>query len=265
MWRALVVLLAGAWLTSACTTTTTVNGVPVADAGQSTPQPEGSPRRRAEIRLQLAASYYQAGKLSIALDEVRRALSIDPTYAAAHSMLGLIHLELGDRREADANYAQALRLEPDNPEIQNNHGWYLCQTGRERESIEFFKRAAANRLYRTPALAMQNAGLCMLRINDVTAAEGFLHRSFELDASNPVAKYELARLYLAKRELDRAGFYYGLLDRGPDVPAPVLWLGVRIAHAKGDGRQERELAEELRRRFPDSPEARALSRGAFNE
>lgn len=259
------VIGAGAWLAAACTTTTTVNGVPVPEARQSTPLPEADPRRRAEIRLQLAANYYQKGQLSVALEEVRRALSFDPGNALAHSMLGLIYLDLGDRREAEASYAQALRLDPENPEILNNHGWFLCQTGRERESMEFFQRAAANRLYRTPGLAMQNAGLCMLRVKDTAAAESFLRRSFELDAANPVTKFQLARLYLANRQFDRANFYYGLIDKGPNPPPELLWLGLRIARGNADLRSERQLADDLRRRYPNSPEAAALSRGAFDE
>jgi len=260
-----LLLLVGLWMVSACTTTTTVNGVPVPEARPSSQQAETDPRKRAEIRLQLAANYYQKGQLAIALEEVRRALQADPSYALAHSMLGLIYLDLGDRREADTSYAQALRLEPSNPEIQNNHGWYLCQTGRERESIDFFQRAASNRLYRTPGLAMQNAGLCMLRVQDKAAAEGFLRRSFELDAANPMTKYQLARLYLASKQVDRANFYYGLLEKGPNAPVELLWLGLRIARANADLRLERQLADELRRRFPNSAEAAALARGAFDE
>jgi type IV pilus assembly protein PilF len=258
-------LLVGLWMASACTTTTTVNGVPVPEARPSAQQTESDPRKRAEIRLQLAGNYYQKGQLSIALEEVRRALQADPNYGLAHSMLGLIYLDLGDRREAEASYAHALRLDPGNPEVQNNHGWYLCQTGRERESIDFFQRAAGNRLYRTPGLAMQNAGLCMLRLKDTAAAEGFLRRSFELDAGNPMTKYQLARLYLANKQVERANFYYGLLEKGPNAPVELVWLGLRIARANADLRLERQLADELRRRFPNSAEAAALARGAFDE
>lgn len=260
-----VFVLAGVCLATACTTSTTINGVAVPEARESTKQPEADPRKRADIRLQLAANYYQKGQLSVALEEVRRALDVDPNFALAHSMLGLIYLDLGDRREADASYAQALRIDPNSPEIQNNHGWYLCQTGRERESIEFFQRAAANRLYRTPGLAMQNAGLCMLRVKDTAAAENFLRRSFELDAANPLTKFQLARLYLANKQVDRANFYYGLLEKGPNAPVQLVWLGLRIARANGDLRQERQLADDLRRRFPNSAEAAALARGAFDE
>jgi type IV pilus assembly protein PilF len=114
-------------------------------------------------------------------------------------------------------------------------------------------------------MSMQNAGLCMLRVRDTKAAETYLKRSFELDAANPVTKFQLARLYLSNKQVERARFYYGLLPRGQDASAEVLWLGLRIARAEGDRRGDQEFAGDLRRRFPDSREAAALQRGAFDE
>lgn len=252
-------------LTVACTTTTEINGQPVANPATPGTPNEPDARKRAAIRLQLAATYYQKGQFSIALEEVRRALQLDSGYADAYALLGLINMDMGKPGEAEANFQRALQLDAGNPEILNNYGWFLCQNGRERESIDYFRRAAASQTYATPAMSMQNAGLCMLRVKDMTAAETFLKRSFELDAANPVTKYQLARLYLSTGQLERARFYYGLLPRGQDAGAEVLWLGVRIAHADGDYRTEQQLASDLRRRFPDSREAAALRREAFDE
>lgn len=263
--RSWIPIAASAWLLlgSACTTTTTASGSPAAT-------PPGAPidaeaRKRADIRLQLAASYYQKAQFGIAIEEARRALQADPNYAEAYGLLGLIYMDLGDRHEAEANFARALKLDPNSPELNNNYGWYLCQTGRERESVDHFLRAAHNRLYATPARAMQNAGVCMMQVRDFKAAEQYLRRSFELDATNPFVKYHLARLYLAMRQIERAAFYYGLLEKQVDATAQTLWLGLRIARASGDLRTERHFADELRRRFPNSPEASALRRGAFDE
>jgi type IV pilus assembly protein PilF len=251
-------------LAAACTTTGAV------DEGQPSAAPAPAPvdadaRKRADIRLQLAASYYQKAQFNIAIEEAQRALQADPNYAQAYGLLGLIYMDLGDRREADANFARALKLDPASPELNNNYGWYLCQTGRERESIEYFQRAAQNKLYSTPGKAMQNAGVCMMRVRDYQAAEQYLRRSLELDASSPFTKYHLAQLYLATRQLDRAAFYYGLLEKQIDATAETLWLGLRIARASGDLRTERQLADELRRQFPNSREASALRRGAFDD
>jgi type IV pilus assembly protein PilF len=259
-YRLAIVLLLAVVASGCKTVTTTAGGVEV-PANKA----EADPRKRAEIRTELASNYYREGRLAIALEEAQRAVGTDANYAPAYTLLGLINMELGDKSEADANFNRALRLEPDNSNILNNYGWFLCQSGRERESIAYFERAAANRLYQTPALARRNAGVCLLRINDVDGAERMLRRAFELDASDPLTKYELARLYLRKKEPERAGFYYGLLDRASSNSAQGLWLGLRIARANGDLRRERELASQLRERFPDSPEASALRRGVFDD
>jgi type IV pilus assembly protein PilF len=243
-----------------CKTTTTVGGVEVPSN-----KTEADPRKRAEVRTELASTYYRDGRLAVALEEAQRAVQVDSRYAPAHGLLGLIYMEVGDRREAEASFGRALRLEPDNSDILNNYGWFLCQTGRERESVEYFQRAAGNRLYATPGLAMRNAGVCLLKVDDLDGAERALRRALEFDAADSVTKYELARLYLRRNQPDRAGFYYGLLDPASRASAPGLWLGLRIARAHGDLRRERELAGQLSERYPDSAEVAKLRRGAFDE
>jgi type IV pilus assembly protein PilF len=259
--RLMPVLLLAALAAGCRTTTTTVGGVEVPTPSKV----EAEPRKRAEIRTELAATYFRDGKLAVAREEALRAIEVDPRYAPAHGLLGLIYMEIGDRREAESSFDRAMRLEPDNSEILNNYGWYLCRTGRERESVQYFERAAANRLYATPGLAMRNAGVCLLKIRDLDGAERALRRSLELDASDPVTKFELAQLYLRRNDPGRAEFYYGLIDPGSRASAPGLWLGLRIARANADLRRERELASQLLDRFPASPEASALRRGAFDE
>lgn len=248
-----------------CETTTEINGQPAANpASQATPT-DAELRKRAALRLQLASTYYQKGQFNIAVEEAQRAIQLDPSYAEAYSLLGLISMDSGKTVDAESNFQRAIQLDGDNGQALNNYGWFLCQTGRERQSVDFFRRASTSRTYTTPAMPMQNAGLCMLRIRDSKAAEEFFRRAFELDASNPVVKYHLARLYLAGRQLERARFYYGLLPRGADANSEVLWLGIRLARAEGDVRTERELGVELRRRFPDSREAAFLKREVFDE
>jgi type IV pilus assembly protein PilF len=263
--RRRLALVAGIVLLAGCETTTTVNGRPVTVA-EATPRiSEADARKRAEIRLQLAANYYQQRQFAVAIDEARQALALNPGLTAAYGLLGLIYMDLNDRPEAEANFARALRTEPDNPELNNNYGWFLCRTGRERSAIDYFQRAAANKLYATPALPLQNAGLCLMQVKDYKEAEVYLRRSFEADASSPVVKFQLARLYLSTRRLDRANFYFSLLERNLDPTAETLWLGLRIARAQGDPQAERAYADQLRRRFPESNEASLLRRGVYDE
>jgi type IV pilus assembly protein PilF len=104
-----------------------------------------------------------------------------------------------------------------------------------------------------------------MQVKEYAAAEGFLRRSFELDAASPVVKFQLSRLYLATGKLEPANFYFGLLERDVGQTAETAWLGLRLARAAGDPRGERQYADILRSRFPGSPEASALRRGNFDE
>lgn len=261
------VLVLAAALAACTTTTVTKTGGEVVSTTQSSAAP-ASPaitRSRARARVDLAAGYFRNGQMSIALEETRRAVQIDPTFAEAYGLLGLIYLELNDRTSAEDNFRRALQIEPASPDLNNNYAWFLCQTGRERESIEYFQRALRDPLYVTPARANFNAGTCLMRIKDYAAAEPYLRRSFELDASSSSTQYELTRLYLATNQTERAAFYYGVLSKSTEPSAETLWLGLKVARTQGDLRSETRFANELRTRFPSSKEALQLARGAFDE
>lgn len=95
------------------------------------------PRASAKAHGELAAGYIEVGNFSVALDEAKVAVDTDATYAPAHSILGLVHMELRDQVQAQQSFERALRLDEKDPDINHNYGWFLCQTGREREAVKF--------------------------------------------------------------------------------------------------------------------------------
>jgi len=258
-------LCAAMILLYACKTTTTIDGVQVDKDAALPGAAEGDTKKRAAVRLQLATTYYQNGQLQIAIDTARRAIELDPDSAQAHGLLGLMLMDAGQVVQADASFQRALALDRNNPDLNNNYGWFLCQTGRERDSIAYFDHALAVRLYGSPARALQNAGICLLRIHDDAGAEKYLLRALTVDATSPVAKFQLAQMYLHQHRLERCDFYFDLLMRSTEPNAETLWLGARIAHAKKDDATERRYAEQLQLRFPDSPQASSMHRGRYDE
>ena len=77
--------------------------------------------------------------------------------------------------------------------------------------------------------------------------------------------YHLASLLLRRNELTRAQFYIRRLNNSELSNSESLWLGIKIERAIGDTVAMRQLADQLRKRFPDSKELGAYERGAFNE
>jgi type IV pilus assembly protein PilF len=222
-------------------------------------------RRRARIRLELAATHYQQQNHVLALQEADQSVKLDPSFSAAYGMLGLIYMAIGDRAKADENFNRAISLDPNDAELNNNFGWYLCQTGRQREALGYFNKALEDRLYATPAKPLHNAGICALQTGDEAAAENYFLRSFQVDPANAVAMYNLGQLYLKRRNLERAKFYSDRLMNTYQPNAETLWLGLRVARAAGNQDVVAQLASQLKQRFPGSREAELMQRGAFGD
>lgn len=238
---------------------------PTAMTVTASDKPEPDPERRSRIRVELGAALYQQGSYAQALQEVQSALAIDPSYAQAWGLLGLIQMDLGDRGRAEEAFRRALSLAPDDSEIRNNYGWYLCQTGRPRESIAEFQAALRNPLYATPARPLHNAGICSLRTGDTSAAEAYFQRAFQIDPGNPVSMYHLAELNLRRGNIEQARFHAQRLLASYPASAETLWLALRVDRKAGDRDGFNSLSAQLRRQFPASREADLLQRGEFGD
>jgi type IV pilus assembly protein PilF len=222
-------------------------------------QEEATPRYKAELRTDLAAGYFERGQYDVALEELAEALKFDPGYPKLYSVYGLVYAELGDDPKAESNFRKGLELAPADSEIRHNWGWYLCTHGRARESIAEFEAALRNPLYRTPEIALINAGKCSVEAGDNAAADQYLRRALVLKPGNPVAAYNLALLSFRNGRLDesRALMRYVMAQNPP--PPEALYLGMCIERRLGDKQSEQSYTMQLRNRYPQSPETRALA------
>lgn len=240
-------------------------GVPDASAEPITESDESPERRRARIRLELAVGYFEEGRTTIALDEIKQVLANDPTFAPAYNLRGLIHMRLGDLRLAEESFRRALALSPRDGDTLHNYGWMLCQQARHAESQQAFEQALANPTYAGRAKTLMAQGLCLARAGRTADAERSLARAYELDAGNPVTGYNLARLLFQRGELERAQFYIRRLNNSEFANAESLWLGIRVEQRIGDRVAMQQLADQLRKRYPQSRELAAYERGNFDE
>lgn len=241
-------------------------GQPKAPTSLNPPQPAAkpaSPQERARIHTELAALYYSRGNHGVALQESMVAIEADPQYGPAYNVLGLVQMELKEDTAADRSFQQALAINPNDSEANNNYGWFLCNRGREKEAIAYFLAAVRNPLYQTPGLAYTNAGVCSLKLGHDNEAESYLLQALKLQPGQPRALQALAEVYY------RRGDYSGtkqLVGRFLEVAQPtpeVLWLGVLSARQLGDRNAEASYGTQLRRRFPDSKEALTLKSGSY--
>ncbi|MDO8278595.1 MAG: type IV pilus biogenesis/stability protein PilW [Burkholderiaceae bacterium] len=226
---------------------------------------ESELRRRARIRLELASNYFDQGQTLIALEEARQAIVTDPTYSDAFNLRGLIYMRLNDPRLAEDNFRRAISLNARDANALHNYGWLLCQQARYPEALLAFRQAMSNPIYPERAKTLMTQGLCQARAGQRNEAESSLARSYELDAGNPVTGYNLALLLYQRGEFARAQFYIRRINNSEQANAETLWLGVRVERRMQNQVAMMQLAEQLKKRFPQSREAAANERGAFDE
>lgn len=220
----------------------------------------------ARLRLELAGGYFGRGQMTTALDQVKLAIIADPNMGAAYNLRGLVYANLGDERLAEESFRRALQLDPADADAMQNFGWYLCQRKRFGEADALFTQALAVPQYRDSPRTLLAQGVCMASAGRLAEAEQALTRSVELDPGNPRSAIELSDLLLKRGEYERARFHVRRVNgTGESANPRTLWLALRIERGLGNQAGVQEIGRTLRSRFPDSREALAYARGAFDE
>jgi len=241
-------------------------GLTAANGGDLiTDSDESAQRKRARIRLELALGYFEQGKTTIALDEIKQAIVIDPSYSDAFSLRGLIYMRLNDFAVAEESFKRALSLKPGDGNVLHNLGWLKCQEAQYAPSLAYFQQALANPLYGERAKTYMARGLCEIKAGNTVSAEASLMKSYEYDAGNPITGYNLANLLFLKNEYVRARFYIRRINNTGLANAETLWLGIKVERRLGDQAAMAQLGGQLLKRFAQSTQAAAYQRGAFDE
>ena len=261
--KRLLVLVPFALIVAGCAKDSAVTQGPELETGQIIGE-VGEPRNRARLHTELAALYYSRGNMGVALDELRIAASADSNYAPTYSMFGLVYMDLRERGLAEENFQRALKLSPNDPDINHNYGWYLCQTDREQQSVEYFLRAIRNPLYQKPWRSYSAAGDCLLRINRIEDAEAMAQHALKINPRDPRANLLMATIRYRQGANDDAQRWLRRFGEVSPPSAASLWLGVRVERKLGQQLNEASLAAQLRRRFPGSPEYQKLQRGEYD-
>jgi type IV pilus assembly protein PilF len=224
-------------------------------------QPTASPLVRAQLHTELASGYYERGQMEIALTELNQAIALDPGYAQAYNIFGLVYATLGEDSKAQQNFTRALELAPNDSEIHQNWGWYLCTHGHERDSLAQFDLAARNPLYRTPEIALVNAGRCALSIGETSAADSYFRRALAAQPGNALASYGLAQVAYSQKRYEEARTWMKAVVLTNNPPPEGLYLGMCVERKLGDRQAELSYVSQLKNRYPNAPETKAAETG----
>ncbi len=222
------------------------------------PDQESPGRKAAELNTQLGREYMSRGQYEVALEKLKKAVASDPGYAPGHTVLAVLYETLGEDAAARRHFEEAVEAAPDNGDVNNNMGAYLCRTGKDKRANRYFERALEDPFYRTPAVAMTNAGSCALQRGDTADADRYLRLALEYDPQFSDALLNLAALNLEQQQFLRARAFLQRYEVSGEITAGSLLLGYQVERSLNNEREAGRYRAAILQRFPGTPEAAEL-------
>jgi len=230
----------------------------LAACASASPERPKDSKEAARANAQLGFAYLRQGNLPLAKEKLERAERQDDRNPDLQAALGMLYERLERKNDAEKHYAAARRLAPESGEIANTYAVFLCNNGKAEAGVKEFEAAARNPLYPTPWAALTNAAVCLRSAKHGAEAIPYLQQAVQIRPNFAAAVTELADMQLAEGKPgdanDTVNRYLAMGIASPDV----LFVGVRVAQARGDATAASTLARRLRRDFPQSDQARAV-------
>jgi len=218
------------------------------------------PKAAAKTNLGLAKGYYEQGQLKLAMEKSEKAIALDPKLAEAHSLLALIHEQVGQVEESEQHHKRAVELAPKDGSMNNNFGAFLCRRGRYDEADARFAAALKDPFYATPDAALANRGSCAMRAGKMDVAEQNFRESLKRSPDQPSVMVQLAQILYQKGDYLRARAFVQRYEASSKPSADTLELGMMIEHKLGNEGAATEYRKRIVAEFPESDQAQRLSK-----
>jgi len=216
--------------------------------------------RAAELNAELGLGYMNEGQYQRAKYKLDKAIKFDPDNPHAYHYMAELYRRLKEFDKAGEYYEKALSLAPNDMNIQNNYGVYLCERGKYERAYKHFDNIIKNPLYAARANAYENVGLCSLREGKLKQATDAFHSALAINPKMPKSLIQLAQLSYDEGKNDQAYAYFQrYVEIAPQTPES-LWIGILLESDRGNKDTVASYKVLLKGKFPASDEAKRLKK-----
>ncbi|MBW1779181.1 MAG: tetratricopeptide repeat protein [Deltaproteobacteria bacterium] len=228
---------------------------------------QAATKKKAEALQQLGSAMAAEGNLRGALAKLLEAVKLEPDNADLNHQVALVLRNLGEYDLSLKYFQRALSLNPKFSEAQNNLGTLYLLTGNWDKAIGCFQEAANDLLYKTPQYAYNNMGYAYFKKGNYDKAIESYKQALRSSRSYTIAYTNLAQAYEAKGELAEAvSAYKQAVFYAPKDAAAHLGLGkvlLKLGRNK-EAKEELNLAVWAEPTSLQANEAREVLKGIEN-
>jgi len=160
------------------------------------------------------------------LARLLEAVKLDPDDPDLHQQIALVYRNLGKYRLSREHFERSLALRPQSPEVWNNLGTLYLLEGKWDKAIKWFQKAADDVTYQTPQFAYNNMGLAYFNKGTVEKAVSSYEEALKLTPSYSPAYFNLGTAYEAMGKQEKAiNTYKRAILHYPKYTAAHLTLG----------------------------------------
>ncbi|MEO8294632.1 MAG: protein kinase [Gemmatimonadota bacterium] len=132
----------------------------------------------------------------------RRALRFDSLQPTAHSVLGSIHRDRWEWRQADMEYRRALALAPNDPETIDQYAQFLGAVGEMDSALVWIERAS--RLDPLAPVPIAGVGVVFMTLKEPDSSVAMLNRAVGMAPALAIARFWSMWSHLAARSFPEA-------------------------------------------------------------
>ncbi|MDU0354410.1 type IV pilus biogenesis/stability protein PilW [Paraglaciecola aquimarina] len=214
--------------------------------------------KAAETRVSLGLSYLKAGQYSQAKFNLDKAFEFAPSSAEVNYALAYYYQQVEEREQAESKYRLAMDLDPENANISNSYGAFLCAQGQYQAAKPYFLKAINSRQYTASAETYENLALCSQSAGYPNEMIGYLHSAVNHDPSRSQSVILLVEALIDAQQWQEARDVLRRYEKVAQVSPQSLLLAIEIEKSSGNKSAEKDYTDMLIKVYPLHPEVIAL-------
>ncbi len=207
----------------------------------------------AKNRVSLGLTYLSNGNFSQAKANLDKALNFAPKSADAHFAMAYYYQQVDELELTEEYYLKALKLAPEDPNIINSYGAFLCEQGQYEKAKSYFLRAVSSKSYVSTAETYENLAICAVDQGKTDEAVAFFESALNHQPTRGKSLFFLAQLQKDQGNYGEAKKTLWKYDRVSRVSPESLWLSYEIAQGLGDTEAALGYGELMKSMFPEHP------------